>query len=242
MPSHRTNNSGALARALPGSQLARHHRHQNDVPTQTPSTCTLPLSRRTQSRYCSVQISLLPPRLRYASPKTVHPSAIGRGDVRPPRPCRGKKRLLTPRRMATPARRCSRSRRTGSPHRGAAARAPRAARRRARASPCTRRMGSPERACGWERACGRRTEGPPSSPSKRSRRGARRRPSGPTSARRRRGAAAARVGQGRRTANERGAETRISELWPRCERFDQKMEAGGWSGIKGMRTAAGRTM
>ena len=30
-------------------------------PTQTPSTCTLPLSRRTQSRYCSVQISLLPP-------------------------------------------------------------------------------------------------------------------------------------------------------------------------------------
>ena len=61
MPSHRTNNSGALARALPGSQHARHHRHQNDVPTQTPSTCTLPLSRRTQSRYCSVQISLLPP-------------------------------------------------------------------------------------------------------------------------------------------------------------------------------------
>ena len=175
-------------------------------PTQTPSTCTLPLSRRTQSRYCSVQISLLPPLLRYASPKTVHPSAIGRGDVRPPRPCRGKKRLLTPRRMATPARRCSRSRRTGSPHRGAAARAPRAARRHARASPCTRRMGSPERACGWERACGRRTEGPPSSPSKRSRRGARRRPSGPTSAWRRRGAAAARVGQGRRTANERGGD------------------------------------
>ena len=242
MPSHRTNNSGALARALPGSQHARHHRHQNDVLQH----------RHPQPVRC----------LSLAAHN--HGTVVFRSPSCPPCYVTRVRKLCIP--LRSVAETCVRRARVGGRSaclllvawqrqlEGARAAVARAARTVALLLVLlVRRGGMRVRArapVAWAARSVRVAGSVRVGGGQKARRAARASAAGEVRdeghrGRRARGDGAAQrqraldKGEGLPT---RGAETRISESWPRCERFDQKMEAGGWSGIKGMRTAAGRTM